>query len=1095
VGLTPSQSDAVQRSGQDVCVVAGPGSGKTRVLVERFAWLIRHRKVSPLRILAITFTEKAATEIKQRVAKEFAASPLLRKDVERAYVSTVHGFCARLLREHPIAAGLDPQFKVLEEAQSAAELTEAVHDALDQLYESRPAQLRELLEAIHVSTWPGGRQPDMAQALCDIYGAMRIAGRSVSDVREKSGHAEGGLTLAAFADELRQILDTAPANPTPKQTECIDALLEWAGRVAGVANLPASLRHFELLEQYPAKLPSRILPLLKSIRDERLPLAASTLIGEFYAPLKAFLLDALELTDGVYRQRKRELGALDFSDLEERAIELLRSDRRVLDDVRERFDQILMDELQDTNPLQWRLVDLLRTPHGFFAVGDINQSIFGFRHAEPDVFKRYRESVERAGGKIDELSDNFRSRKEILAAVEAVTGHADGILEHHLAPKREFLPKPEPSLEVLVGFGEDKDNAERIEARWMARRIVDLVGTLLVQDGETRQRPARFRDMAVLVRTLNALPPVLEAFQAFGVPYLTEGGKTFYESRQARDLVQLLRVIANPEDELALAGVLRSPLAGIRDETLLRMKEQARSLARALSDLNILDTSSYDSGDVDRLRRFAASLARTRSELDDVSPDRLLLRAMDACDYESGLDSGERANVAKFLAQIRGWHSANPRPVDALIEDLAWLREAAAEAEAPPEDSSDVVHVMTMHKAKGLQFPVVVLPALHRGSGNTGPSICLSSEGSLGVWWRDPLTGQGVKDNTYAAVSAWLKEKERCEENRLLYVAMTRAEEHLVLSFAKTPRPKGGNWHLVTEGLAIDVETAGNQAELLETGPHGLPVRVLRQSEPTELVTMPAGAAAPRQMEPVLLARPACPDQHDSAASVTALQTFARCPRCYYLGQYIGWERPALPVEEGDGGATDWDEHGDLGAAEFGTLVHDLLAGKAAEKAPLEALDLVRRFQSSELGQRCERAARAEREFDFVMAVEDVVLRGRIDLWFEEGGELILLDYKTDQLRADDGAWRAEEYGLQLRLYALALERIAGRMPDSAFVYWMRTGKAVPIALDRPALQAAADQVRLFREAQSRLRFGLREGEYCVRCPYYGGLCPAGKKA
>ena len=581
MGLTPKQADAVGRTGQDVCVVAGPGSGKTRVLVERFVWLIREQRVPPSRILTITFTEKAATEIKQRLAREFATSPELREQVERAYVSTVHGFCARLLREHPIAAGLDPEFQVLDGAASSAELQEAAEEALDNVYQSKPGQLRALLEALHVSTWSGGRQQDMAEALCEIYEAMRIAGVSLPALRAGSVDSAGGLSLAAFLDELRRVLASAPPTLTPKQTECIDALREWTGRAAGLVNAPASLRHFELLADYPRPLPRGILsPDLKDIRDERLALFESTLAGEFYAPLKSILLDVLELTDASYRRRKRERAALDFSDLEERAIDLLRGDPHVLDSVRESFDQILMDELQDTNPLQWTLMDLLRSPRKFFAVGDINQSIFGFRHADPDVFRRYRESVAGAGGTIDELYENFRSRGEILAAVEAIAGLTEGVEKHSLQPARNFLPKERPSVEVIAGFESGETAPEDVEARWIARRIVELIGTLEVQDGEAGQRPARFRDMAVLVRTGAALAPVVAALREFGVPYLAEGGRTFYETREVRDLVHLLQVIANPENELALAGVLRSPLVGAGDETLLRMKQQSAHLAR-----------------------------------------------------------------------------------------------------------------------------------------------------------------------------------------------------------------------------------------------------------------------------------------------------------------------------------------------------------------------------------------------------------------------------------------------------------------------------------------------------------------------------------
>jgi ATP-dependent helicase/nuclease subunit A len=1087
MGLTPKQADAIARTGQDVCVVAGPGSGKTRVLVERFVWLVREQRVAPSRILTITFTEKAATEIKQRLAGEFATNPELREQVERAYVSTVHGFCARLLREHPIAAGLDPEFQVLDGAESSAELQEATEEALDSVYLSKPGRLRALLEALHVSTWQGGRQQEMAEALCEIYEAMRIAGMSLPALRAGCVASGGELSLAALLDDLRRVLASAPAIPTPKQTECIDALREWATRADAFVNEPASVRHFELLDQYPTKLPSKILSELKSIRDDRLDLYASTLAGEFYAPLKSVLLDVLELTDANYRRRKRERAALDFSDLEERAIDLLQGDARVLDSVRESFDQILMDELQDTNPLQWTLMDLLRRPRRFFAVGDINQSIFGFRHADPDVFRRYRESVAGAGGTIDELYENFRSRGELLAAVEAIAGRTEGVEKHSLQPARSFLPKEPPSVEVIAAFGADATAASTVEAHWIAHRIVELAGTVQVQDGENRQRTVRFRDMAILVRTSAALAPVMAALQESGVPYLAEGGRTFFETREVRDLVHLLQAIANPENELALAGVLRSPLVGAGDETLLRMKQQSAHLARSLSSLDELGGASCDAEDLGRLHRFAVLLANLRRERDDVSPDRLLMRATDACDYQSGLDGRQRANVAKFLVRVRERHTAKPEPLEALLADIEWLRAASAEAEAPPGDSSDVVRIMTMHKSKGLQFPVVFLPALHRGTGGAGPSIRLSPEGRLGTWWRNPVTGKGVKDLSYRRTTDLLSHRECLEEDRLLYVAMTRAEEHLVLSFAMTDRPRGEHWRLVGDGLGLNLDAADNQTIVFQAGASGIPVRVLRTDQLPRPLNVPAQPGI-AQAEPIVLARPPLSDQHDSAAPVTSIQLFAQCPRRYYLGRYIGSNRPSRPVpdhlEE-----TPPDES----AAEFGTAVHALLAGERVDAASEEALDLVRRFQASELGQRASRASRIEREFDFVMAIEDVVLRGQIDLWFEEGGELLLLDFKTDNVRPEEAASRAAAYALQLRLYALALERITGRMPSRAYACFLRLGQTIPIAMDKQFLEETKDLVRVFREAQSSLRFDLREGEQCGRCPYYRGPCPAGR--
>ncbi|RPI20011.1 MAG: hypothetical protein EHM65_00575, partial [Acidobacteriales bacterium] len=604
--LSPQQEAAVKRSGQDVCVVAGPGSGKTRVLVERFCWLVREQGISPLRILAITFTEKAANQIKVRLAREFATQPQVREQVEKAYISTVHGFCGRLLRENPIAAGVDPEFTVLDAPQSEAELQASVHEALDRLYRERPGELRALLEAVYVSTHSGGRQTDLAGALMEIYDAMRTAGRSVSDLRSQARQQPEGVTLTDFVAELRGLLATAPPALKPKQKERIEALLEWSTRASSFAKSETCIDKLKVLREYPNALPPRVLsPDLKQLREERLPLVESAVVEEFHAPLKGFLLDALELTDELFRRRKQDLGALDFSDLEERAIDLLRTNPVVLASSRDNFDQILMDELQDTNPLQWMLIDLVRREGRFFAVGDINQSIFGFRYAEPDVFRGYRQQVTESGGTVDELYENYRSHPEILSAVEAVTVHAAGVESHKFIACRKFVSKSQVPVEVHADAGEASE-----EADWIARRILELVGSLPV--GE-EQRPARFRDVAVLFRTLNALPPLQAAFARWGVPFLPEGGKTFFETREVRDLALLIRVIANPADEVALAGVLRSPLVGIGDETLLRMKRAGR-LAAVLFESSRLDASPADPEDLVRLRRFAALLERVRAQ-------------------------------------------------------------------------------------------------------------------------------------------------------------------------------------------------------------------------------------------------------------------------------------------------------------------------------------------------------------------------------------------------------------------------------------------------------------------------------------------------
>jgi RecB family exonuclease len=252
---------------------------------------------------------------------------------------------------------------------------------------------------------------------------------------------------------------------------------------------------------------------------------------------------------------------------------------------------------------------------------------------------------------------------------------------------------------------------------------------------------------------------------------------------------------------------------------------------------------------------------------------------------------------------------------------------------------------------------------------------------------------------------------------------------------------------------------------------------------------MPDVGQALRPVEPEdkmeLLSPPEVTEQQNSNAAVTDLVAFANCPRQYYLGHYLGFEgRPRKPEET--------EEVGGLSAGELGTQVHELLAGKPVREPDEEALRLAEVFRQSPLRHRLERASRVEREFDFLMAVEDLVIRGQVDLWFEEGGELAIVDYKTDSVSAVEAHRRAQDYALQLRLYALAVERFAGRAPDRAWLHFLRPNTVVEVDLTQSLLERPEQIVRDFQEAQSKLEFPLNEGERCHRCPFWRDLCPAG---
>jgi ATP-dependent helicase/nuclease subunit A len=1001
VELSAEQLAAVERSGQDVCVVAGPGSGKTRVLVERFAWLVERKDVDPARILAITFTEKAATMMKRKLVERFAHRQDVRERVERAWVATIDAFCARLLRENAIEAGLAPDFSVLDEGSAKRMQRDAAEQALDELFRERPAEMRRLLEGLALSTSDDARQVDLAASLLDVHESMRLA-----SVRELPDAAAG------------------PANDVLPEARTLAAevgreaawsnLHDWVREFLALPTEPVTRQHFEVLARFKANLTGKKKgrESVKQLKEVVLPGLAEQWILAWHAGLPELLREAVARLDRDYREAKRRDAAADFADLEELAIELLESHAELRERIVNRFDHVLMDELQDTNRLQWKLIGLIRR-RNFFAVGDINQSIYGFRHADRTVFEGYRAELREKGSQIDELTGNYRSRQAILAAVTEVLKESAGVEPRELVARRETPFLGGPAVERLVGTGE---HAAEAEAELVAARIAEWA-----RDGR------KWGDFAILVRALHSVEHFETALERRGIPFLVSGGRTFLEARETLDLMELLAAMVNPLDEIAAAGVLRGPLAGWSEERLL------------------------SAGHEGRLRECERLFGRARKLAGFIAPDRLVAMALDECGYAAGLGDRGRANVDKLLNWLRREFKNKPRPLAELLEDLEAMRAARAEAEAPAQQAADAVNIMTIHAAKGLEFPVVFVSALHAGRKSSTPVLLFSADLGLGAKWRNPATGDGQKDAAHAALSERLKKDENAEEDRLLYVAMTRAEDRLILSYARGQRRSP--WQKLAEA-GIRAETEADRATEID-------------------------ASVPSRVEPatpeLLLDHAAVTGQHDSSAAVTDVAQFAACPRKYYLGRYLG----LMPAPTGLG----------TGAIELGLEVHKALAGQPADSAGVlsqDALELARRFEESQLGQRAARARRVEREFDFLLAVEDVVLRGQIDLWFEEGGELTLVDYKTDRDEAS-----AAEYALQLRLYALALERYAGRLPDRAALCFLRSGRVTEVSLSGADLDDARAAVRALASAQNSLEFPMKIGEQCRRCAFYEGLCPA----
>ena len=1167
---TAGQREAVTswRRG-DICVMAGPGSGKTSVLVERFRWLVAEKGIDPRNILAITFTEKAANNMRERLVSSADDDVPARQAFERAPISTIHAFCAQMIREHSLEIGLDPEFSVMEEWEFALERRRVIEDVLDRMHADQPAATEQFLRS-----FPG---LDVHGTIESVYESMRASdGTPFAEAVSQAGDSE----FIRHLEELRRLL------PSPELDE-FACRLNTAGSAAR-EQLALLDELAQFLDGLSAAGPGQ--ESLNSLRQLALPRRRAAVVDSLHQPCREWLAAAVKLVEESYAARKRSLSKLDFNDLERFAVRLLENRPQL----RERFSHVLVDEFQDTNPVQSKLISLLRPgvdgrqaergvgapsdeeggsgqplpdgrgsedgaseerasfavgdrrqsqrgvwappdeegrsglplPHGrgsgegasgegasgdgasgerasdegvseeraLFAVGDINQSIYGFRHADPGVFRRYRGDLKAHGGHIVELQENFRSRPDILSAVEVILAGEDGIDPRSLVAARKFGPKDIPSVEVLFVRHLVKEAVLRQEALHVAARIAQLRAELRV--GKAARAP-RWSDFAVLLRTRKLIEEFAAGFRQAGIPYQLSAGRGFYDAPEVRDLTHFLRILVNPRDEISMAAVLCSPLVGITDGALLRLKENADNLADGL-----LSDAYQEPDDQSRLEKFRGQFEKFRQTRDDVSPNLLLSRIIAETGYETYLwpqptGGHQVANIRKFSELLRRVSQKSGLSFDQIVARVEELRVTESpEAEAAVHDeAADAVHVMTLHAAKGLEFPIVFLAALNRRSRGMSDDTGYHATRGIGAKWKDPLTGDTADDPVFAAIRSDVMRREAEEANRLFYVAMTRAEEHLVLSASCGQRIQATQWaKLIRDKLRLDFKQINNDPKEREAG--GLRFRLLQTDQPPELSAI---SREPGSQETANWLEPLGPpeDQSDSAAAVTSIALFAQCPRRYYLSRYLGFGRPSSGVSSSPDREASAREtpapNEELDASELGRRVHAILAGSAETGAPdasgAEVMELVRRFQESELGKRVPADARHEQNLLF--ALDGHLLRGQVDLWFDEGGERVLVDYKTDQVKPAEVAGRASDYELQLQLYAQAIAKAAGRGPDRAVLYFLRPNMAVDVGVGPDAIKTATEQVKDFFAAQSKINFPLNAGEHCYHCPHYRNICPA----
>jgi ATP-dependent helicase/nuclease subunit A len=1145
--FTIEQSRAIQTRQVSVALSAGAGCGKTFVLTERFLAYFDRRdrpaaQPSDLgRAVAITFTERAAREMRDRIRRKchdrlMTAEPQdapywadLLRGLDNARISTIHSFCASLLRSRAVEAGIDPQFEVLEQAQADTLLSEVIDDELRRLLAEREpvafematrfdlALLREMLRTLvldctsdQFASWLQ-ISPDQQVACWEACFRERVLGAVVRQVSESAAartilsiireHVpDHGAMRSRCEVLLVQLLAIASAADSRAIQSHLDEI-QTNARVQGGGGAKA----WESPEVY-AAFRDAATELRKRV-DEARPFAtfdprAAREAAEIGGQL-------LAMAGGVHRRfarNKQELNVLDFNDLLSGARQLLAdpAHRELRTRLASQIDLLLVDEFQDTDPLQVELVRALCDEDiaggKLFFVGDYKQSIYRFRGADPHVFRSLRDRTPEQGRQ--KLTLNFRSQPAILQFVNGLFWHDLGDDYEALRPERPQV-SPTPAVEFLWARGaddtkENKETQRRREADWIARRVRALIDGqqpivcgASVEAGRPAARAAQPGDFAILFRALSNVEIYEEALRRHGIDYYLVGGHAFYAQQEIFDLLNLLRTLNSRADLVSLAGVLRSGFFSLADETIFWLSGHPEGLASGLFAAE--HPAEIPPEQSERARFAATTLAQLRQCKDRLRICDLIDEALARTGYDAVLLNeflGERklANLRKLVEQARSFERGDFFGLSDFIAQLALFvaRQPEEPLAATQAEDTNVVRLMTIHQSKGLEFPIVIVADVDRRRHDASAPVHFDAE--LGPLVRLPETVRGkAPPGGYELWRFLEKSQEAAELHRLLYVATTRAADYLILSSNITRLEAAeGPW---MELLARRFDLASGR--LIGSLPRDEPrpeVRVTSEEPPlprsgrsrSKKVDLDQVVdnvmAASRVFQPGR--RPI--DLVEPDWSARRQYSFSRL-----AGTLHRHREPTEPI--------DSDEAAPVDARGLGTLVHAVLAAMEFNQ-PIdlpnlvklhalrhlsedsadakEALEMIERFAASPRARELAAAKESHAEVEFLLrwppdelprnqAVEhQVLVRGYLDrLYQDSAGRWHVLDFKTNRVRGGEVAQQAAAYEMQMLVYALATERILGSAPASLTLHFLRSGAEHPFAWNEAARQRTIDLV------------------------------------
>lgn len=1082
VELNKNQKKAVETIDRNVAVNAGAGSGKTKVLVERYLYILENGKIEEGReiesVVAITFTKKASQEMKERIREELKRKfPLdkkwrrIYKDLERGNISTIHSFCSNLLRENPIEANIDPQFKVLEDYKS----DEILYEVIKNYFINGIEEDKKIYE--FVKSFNSYNLDNLVCTIMEVYKKIRSTGISFNEVGEKTlNNIESTKFKEEDIFEIKNVFKYL-MNKGRKNSKVVKLKEDpvWG--------------EFSKKENYDEEV-LNILPYLKDNigsmkgEEDKISYLIETIDNvlkvreykkkELYETLIQVLIDV----DRLFTRNKRKLRYVDYEDLQLMVLKLL-DNYDIKKKYQQKFKYIMVDEFQDTNELQKGIIYKLTSidskidRENLFIVGDPKQSIYGFRGADVEVFYDVMEDIEEVSkSKPIKLGENYRTVHTVLEFVNIIFEKIMGSKYIALEPVKRSLNNLDVEIlenkDLEIPEGENQgDYNKYYESRLVAKRIKALV----------ESREYEYKDFAILFRSSTEDFIYEKALKEYGIPYYNLGGKGFYKQEEILDLMNALKGISNIYDNISIVGALRSPMFGLSDKTIYwLLKQKEESIIESLNE----EIPYIEENERKKMKNAYNMLKQFVLKRNMLNPYELIIELIEKTYYNQVLMlkyGGKQrvANVYKFLEMAKEYTEKENGTIEDFInyiEDMKRKNVDESQAKIQSEDG-DSVKIMTIHKSKGLQFKVVIIPQMAKGFNKDTSSILFEKNLGLGIKHEDlsPI---------YNEIYNSIKEKEERENKRILYVAMTRAEERLILGNQgkNTGFKKMINSFLDFVQYGI-IEELDMKKELKDEV-KGLKDD-LKETKPIK-----------KELFPILGEISGVNKRTFERFSVTQYITFRDCKKKFFMKYYKN-----LPVDE----YKDNNKEGKyiLKPTIRGNIVHkfcelyrigldqnnllyNIIMSFGIKPIP-SVLSEVKPYIINYVNNYKEDYDEMFNEREFYYKSNDNFIFGIIDRMYIKNNFIEIIDFKTN--RVTNKKWFLDKYSPQLQLYTKACQDIYGMKVKRASLFLLETGELLDVNIDEEILTKNLNNIDEFIKYVSRKNdikdYGRREkcSPYC----------------